>query len=115
MGSISRSKIAEEEEWLRRERCKILHIGGDRRKDAQTHTDVGEEGMDAGEREPRRWVRRCCELWLESLRSREGLARLVAEVMCLSSAGEVVDPFMAGGLASAGRGERGVGVRRERE
>ena len=110
MGSISRSKIAEEEEWLRKERCEILHIRGDMHEDAQTHTDVGEEGMDAGEREPRRWVRRCCELWLESLRSRDGLAaRLVADVMCRSSAGESV-PFMAGASVRGGE-ERVVVVR----
>ena len=69
----------------------------------RTYTDVGEEGIDAGEREPRRCVRRCCELWLESLRSREEGMRLVAEVMCLNSAGEALIPFMTGGLASAGR------------
>lgn len=72
--------------------------------------------MDAGEREPRRCVRRCWELWLESLRSREEGTRLVAEVMCLNSAGEMVVPFMAGGCVSAGRGvEAGEVVRMERD
>ena len=58
----------------------------------KTYTDVGDEGIDAGEREPRRCVLRCCELRFESLRSRDGVVRLVAEVMCRNSAGVV--PFM---------------------
>ena len=32
-----------------------------------THTDVGDDGIDAGEREPKRCVRRCCELRFASL------------------------------------------------
>lgn len=59
MGSMSRSKMAEEEEW----------------------TEVGEEGIEEGEREPRRCVRRSWELRLESLRSRAGFTRLVLEVI----------------------------------
>lgn len=77
---------------------------------SKTYTDVGDEGIEAGEREPRRWVRRSCELRFESLRSRDGLAaRLVADVMCRSSAGESV-PFMAGASVRGGE-ERVVVVR----
>ena len=54
MGSISRSKMAEEEEWLR-EKVRMC----DRNYCEHTYTDVGEDGIEAGEREPRRWGRRC--------------------------------------------------------
>jgi len=59
MGSMSRSKMADEEE------C----------------TEVGDEGIEAGDREPRRPVRRCCDVRFESLFSLVVLARLVADVM----------------------------------
>lgn len=59
------------------------------------YTDVGDEGMDEGEREPRRWVRRSCELRLDILRSRAGLARFVFEVIWRSSAAGVEDGSVA--------------------
>lgn len=52
----------------------------------RTYTEVGLDGMEAGEREPRRCVRICWELRFETLRSREGV-RLVEEVMCRRSVG----------------------------
>lgn len=81
-----------------------------------TYTDVGDDGMEAGDREPKRWVLRCWELRLERRRSRDGLARLVLDVMCRNSTGEVVDEFMAavsaavaaGGDAREMRGEDGA-------
>lgn len=82
-------------------------------QDVATYTDVGDDGIDAGDRDPRRCVRRCWELRFESLRSRDGL-RFVADVMCRNSAGERVVPFMTG--ASVVRRWEGVeGVRRERD
>lgn len=81
-----------------------------------TYTDVGDDGIEAGDREPKRWVLRCWELRLERRRSRDGLARLVLDVMCRNSTGEVVDEFMAadsaavaaGGDAREMRGEDGA-------
>lgn len=57
---------------------------------------MGEEGIEEGERDPMRWVRRCCEFLLDSLRSRVGLARLVLEVIWRSSVGERVDIVVGG-------------------
>ena len=79
-----------------------------RARRCKTYTDVGDEGIDAGEREPRRCVLRCCELRFESLRSRDGVVRLVAEVMCRNSAGVV--PFMVGASGVSGGEEEEAGV-----
>lgn len=83
MGSMSRSKMAEEEEWLRKENT--LSTCQATTKGKETHTEVGEDGMDSGEREPRRWsvVRMCCD----RCGARWPGVRL--EVMCLRSMGSV--------------------------
>lgn len=79
-----------------------------------TYTDVGDDGIELGEREPKRWVRRCWELRLERRRSREGLARLVLDVMCRNSAGEEVVEFIVADSVAAEwearemRGEEGA-------
>ncbi len=81
-----------------------------------TYTDVGDDGMEAGDRAPKRWVLRSWELRLERRRSRDGLARLVLDVMCRNSTGEVVEEFIAadsaavaaGGEAREMRGEEGA-------
>ena len=61
-----------------------VHTSADR----QTYTEVGEEGIEEGEREPTLCVRRCCELRFDNFRSRVGLARFELEVMCRRSVGE---------------------------
>ena len=61
-----------------------IHTSADR----QTYTEVGEEGIEEGEREPTLCVRRCCELRFDNFRSRVGLARFELEVMCRRSVGE---------------------------
>lgn len=58
------------------------------RQSRETYTDVGDEGMEEGEREPTRCVRRCWELRFDSLRSRVGLARLELEMIWRRSVGE---------------------------
>lgn len=48
-----------------------------------TYTEVGDDGIDAGDFEPTRCVRRCCDVRLESL---FGLVKRVFEVTWRSSA-----------------------------
>lgn len=49
-GSMSRSKMAEEEEWLKKTR--LVDRKSEEKDDH--YTEVGEEGIEFGEREPRR-------------------------------------------------------------
>ena len=56
---MSRSNIAEEEEWLQKE-CAVstvvrCHTG----KRCGTYTEVGDDGIDDGDFEPTLCVRRC--------------------------------------------------------
>ena len=46
----------------------------------KTYTEVGDEGIELGEREPTRWVRRCWEVRFERRCSLTGLAKLPFEV-----------------------------------
>ena len=55
-----------------------------------THTEVGDEGIDAGDREPRRCVRRCCEVRLVTFWSLGSGGRLAFEVTWRRSALAVV-------------------------
>lgn len=50
IGSMSRSKMAEVPEWLKIRKCQ--NLTGDIRR--RTDTEVGEDGIDAGERVMRR-------------------------------------------------------------
>lgn len=86
IGSISRSKIAEDEEWLRTESAKEI-----KRKAERAYTDVGLLGIEFGERDPSLAadpalrpafgmpVRRCGEARVDTLGSRSrsfvGLSR----------------------------------------
>ena len=78
--------------------------------DDGTYTEVGDEGIDAGDREPRRLVRRCCDVLLESRCSLVGLARLELEVIWRRSVGEWA-PMVDCAVASRGNGLR----RKERD
>lgn len=48
--------------------------------------DVGEEGMETGDGEPRRWER-CCDVRVDSLFPSFCGVRAPLEVICLNSAG----------------------------
>lgn len=53
------------------------------KKETETNTEVGDEGIELGEREPTRCVRRCCEVrWDNRCSLAAGLARCVLEVTC---------------------------------
>lgn len=83
MGSISRSKMADDDEWLQGDVSDARQQKG---VPSGTYTDVGDEGIDPGEREPKRPVRRCCDVRCESRCSFGGaLERFAFEVTCRRS------------------------------
>ena len=85
---MSRSKIADEEECLREQRFVI----GCGRRASGAYTEVGEDGIEEGEREPSLaelvWSRfvEALEGFVESF---GGVAMPPFDVMCLKSWGEV--------------------------
>ena len=72
----------------------------------KAYTEVGDEGIDAGEREPRRPVRRCWEALWESLCSFGAVERFALEVTCRSSL--AFESGAAGGVFSTCKGRRGL-------
>ena len=50
-----------------------------------TYMEVGDEGIEAGEREPKRCVRRCCEARFARRFSLGGLGNVVFELVWRSS------------------------------
>lgn len=79
-GSISLSKIAEDEECLPIDQHAYIQP-----RHFPTYTEVGDEGIDEGDLVPAGCVRRCCDVRLESLFSFGGATRFVFEVTWRSS------------------------------
>ena len=82
MGSMSRSKMADEEECLEKVKKVAPSVKGDKKRVAWSYAEVGDDGMEEGEREPSLLLCKSWDVWDESLYSLcEGVRRVEFEVI----------------------------------